>query len=285
MANKRMFTMKIVDSDAFLDMPLSAQCLYFHFNMRADDDGFIGNPKRIMRLLGASEDDLKLLIVKRFLLTFEDGVIVIKHWRMHNTLSKYRYHETQYLDEKSMLRIKENGSYSFDSGEPIDDSKLLEAKKDSGEQKEDNRRTNGEQAENKRRTDGEQVETTDLDLFLDLDKGIDKEKKESKERKKFVSPSIEKVQQYLDSVGSQVDAEAFVAFYESKGWMVGKNKMKSWKAAIVTWEKRNGLKRTTSIKTNSPPEEEKNEEEIIGDDWMSVENEYTAIREKENGGD
>jgi hypothetical protein len=111
MANKRMFTMKIVDSDAFLEMPLSTQCLYFHLNMRADDDGFIGNPKKIMRIIGASDDDLRLLIAKRFLLTFDDGVLVIKHWRMHNTLSKQRYHETQYLDEKSMLKLKKNGSY------------------------------------------------------------------------------------------------------------------------------------------------------------------------------
>ena len=117
MANKRMFTMKIVDSDAFLDMPLSAQCLYFHLNMRADDDGFVGNPKRVMKIVSASEDDLKLLIMKKFVLAFDGGVIVIKHWRMHNTLSQNRYHETQYLDEKSLLKIKQNGSYSFEKGE------------------------------------------------------------------------------------------------------------------------------------------------------------------------
>lgn len=136
MANKRMFTMKIVDSDAFLDMPLSTQCLYFHLNMRADDDGFIGNPKRIMKLIGASEDDLKLLIAKSFLLVFENGVIVIKHWRMHNTLSKRRYHETQYVEEKNSLLIKKNGSYSLTSGEPVDDSRLVEMFESSGEQTE-----------------------------------------------------------------------------------------------------------------------------------------------------
>lgn len=129
MANKRMFTMKVVDSDAFLDMPLSTQCLYFHLNMRADDDGFIGNPKRIMRLIGASDDDLKILIMKRFVLTFEDGVIVIKHWRMHNTLSQNRYRETQYLDEKSMLLLKDNGAYSLNYGSLIDDTKLICQKK------------------------------------------------------------------------------------------------------------------------------------------------------------
>ena len=107
MAQKRMFTMKIVDSDAFLDMPLSTQCLYFHLNMRADDDGFIGNPKKIMRMIGASEDDLKILLAKRFLIIFEDSVVVVKHWWMHNTLARDRYHETSYTDEKSLLKIKE----------------------------------------------------------------------------------------------------------------------------------------------------------------------------------
>ena len=98
MAEKRMFSMKIVDSDAFLDMPHSTQNLYFHLNMRADDDGFINNPKKIQRMLGASDDDLKLLLAKRFILAFDSGIIVIKHWRMHNTLRKDRYHPTHYIE-------------------------------------------------------------------------------------------------------------------------------------------------------------------------------------------
>lgn len=112
MAQRRMFTEKIVESDAFTDMPLSAQALYFHLNMEADDDGFVNNPKRISRSLGASEDDLKLLIVKRFVLSFESGIIAIKHWRMHNLLRKDRYTETQYQEEKKMLVLKENGAYT-----------------------------------------------------------------------------------------------------------------------------------------------------------------------------
>ena len=112
MAEKRMFTKKIVDSDAFLDMPLSTQALYFHLNMRADDDGFINNPKKIQRMIGASEDDLKLLVAKRFVICFENGVIVIKHWRMHNTLRKDRYNPTTYQDQLSMLDIKDNNSYT-----------------------------------------------------------------------------------------------------------------------------------------------------------------------------
>ena len=114
MANKRMFAMSIVDSDAFLEMPLTTQALYFHLNMRADDDGFIGNPKKIMRIINASDDDMKILIAKRFILVFNDGVIVIKHWRMHNTIQKDRYTPTPYQDELNSLFIKSNKSYSLE---------------------------------------------------------------------------------------------------------------------------------------------------------------------------
>ncbi len=111
MANKRMFAKTIIDSDAFLDMPLSTQALYFHLSMRADDDGFINNPKKISRMIGCGEDDLKLLIAKKFLLNFESGVVVIKHWLIHNTLRKDRHTPTNYQDELKQLTQKENGSY------------------------------------------------------------------------------------------------------------------------------------------------------------------------------
>lgn len=112
MAEKRMFSKQIIDSDAFLDMPLSAQALYFHLSMRADDDGFIDNPNKIQRIVNASADDLKLLIAKRYILKFESGVIVIKHWRIHNTLKADRYKPTVYLEEKKLLEVKENKSYT-----------------------------------------------------------------------------------------------------------------------------------------------------------------------------
>lgn len=114
MAEKRMFTQKIVDSDAFLEMPLSAQALYFHLNMRADDDGFVNNPKRVTKLINASEDDLKILLIKRFIIGFASGVIVIKHWRMHNTLKSDRYHPTDYQEEFQQLGIKPNKAYTDD---------------------------------------------------------------------------------------------------------------------------------------------------------------------------
>ncbi len=108
-----MFAKTIIDSDAFLDMPLSTQALYFHLSMRADDDGFINNPKKIQRSLGCSDDDLKLLIVKKFIVPFESGIVVIKHWRIHNYIQKDRYKETVYQEEKNMLEIKNNKAYTL----------------------------------------------------------------------------------------------------------------------------------------------------------------------------
>ena len=112
MAERRMFAKTIIDSDAFMDMPLSAQALYFHLSMRADDDGFVNNAKKIQRMIGASDDDCKLLVMKRFVLTFESGVIVIKHWRIHNYIQKDRYQETVYLKEKATLELNKNKAYT-----------------------------------------------------------------------------------------------------------------------------------------------------------------------------
>ena len=113
MAERRMFAKTIIDSDAFLDMPLSTQSLYFHLSMRADDDGFINNPKKIQRMIGASEDDLKLLITKKFLIPFDSGVVVIKHWKIHNYIRNDRYKETVYQEEKAQLSVKDNHSYTL----------------------------------------------------------------------------------------------------------------------------------------------------------------------------
>jgi hypothetical protein len=113
MAERRMFTKKITESDAFLDMPASTQALYFHLNMAADDDGFVNNPRKIQRMVGSSDDDLKLLIAKSFIIIFESGIIVIKHWKMHNYIQSDRYKPTDYIDEKSMLELKKNKAYTM----------------------------------------------------------------------------------------------------------------------------------------------------------------------------
>jgi hypothetical protein len=115
MAERRMFAKTIIDSDAFLDMPLSSQALYFHLSMRADDDGFINNAKKIQRMLGCADDDLKILLAKNFIIPFETGVCVIKHWKIHNLIQKDRYKPTVYSEHKQQLSLKNNNVYTMDT--------------------------------------------------------------------------------------------------------------------------------------------------------------------------
>ena len=117
MAERRMFSKTIIDSDLFLDMPISSQLLYFHLSMRADDDGFINKPKSILRAVGCSIDDLNVLINKGFLILFNSGVVVIRHWKIHNYIAKDRYNETIFKDEKSLLNTEETKEYSLASGD------------------------------------------------------------------------------------------------------------------------------------------------------------------------
>lgn len=129
MAERRMFAKSIIDSDFFLDMPQSTQLLYFHLSMRADDDGFINNPKSIMRNVKCNEDDLKLLAAKQFIIPFESGVVVIKHWRIHNYIKSDRYKSTIYQEEKSCLSL-ENNTYIMSGAtvepERIQDGTIME---------------------------------------------------------------------------------------------------------------------------------------------------------------
>jgi uncharacterized phage protein (TIGR02220 family) len=122
MARKRMFDMEIIDTDLFLEMPIGAQNLYFHLGMRADDDGFVSNPRKIQKLIGSNEDDLKILIAKQFIIPFETGIIVIRHWKLNNYLRKDRYTPTIYTCEKALLQEDSNGVYSLGipSGIPND---------------------------------------------------------------------------------------------------------------------------------------------------------------------
>lgn len=201
MAERRMFAKTIIDSDAFLDMPLSTQSLYFHLSMRADDDGFINNPKKIQRMIGASDDDLKLLLAKRFIIAFESGIVVIKHWKIHNYIQKDRYKETVYQEEKALLSVKDNNAYTMDT-ECIQSVSMLETQDRIGK---------------------ERIDKVSI----------------GKSKKRFSPPTLEDVQAYCMKRNNQVDAEQFIDFYSSKGWMVGKNPMKDWKACVRTWEKRN----------------------------------------------
>jgi hypothetical protein len=216
MAERRMFSKQIIDSDAFLDMSLSTQALYFHLSMRADDDGFINNPKKILRMIGGSDDELKMLLAKKFIITFESGVIVIKHWKMHNYIRNDRYIPTVYSEELSRLTLKDNKSYSLNiSGIPYvnqTDTKSISL-----------------------------VDNLDTQVRLGKDRS-DKDSIDSTDKShtpKFIIPKIEDIKEYCTERQNTVDSEKFFDFYESKGWMIGKNKMKDWKAAIRNWEKDN----------------------------------------------
>ena len=111
MAERRMFAKTIIDSDAFLDMPVTARLLYYDLGMRADDDGFVNSPKKIMRMIGASVDDINILIAKKFVIPFDNGVVVIKHWKVNNYIQSDRYTETKYTEQKQLLDIDEKGIY------------------------------------------------------------------------------------------------------------------------------------------------------------------------------
>lgn len=114
MANRRMFSLDVVDTDAFLDLPISSQALYFHLGMRADDDGFVSSPKRVTTMIGSNQDDLKLLIAKGFAIALKSGIVVIRHWKQNNYIQKDRYKETIYREELAFLSV-ENGVYKMDA--------------------------------------------------------------------------------------------------------------------------------------------------------------------------
>lgn len=212
MAERRMFAKSIIDSDAFLDMPLSAQALYFHLSMRADDEGFVGNPKRIRSMIGASEDDYKLLIAKRFVLIFPSGVIVIKHWKIHNYIQSDRCKPTTYMEERATLSLDGKKAYVECVDTPCiqngynSDTQVRLGKVSIGEDR--------------------LIEENAASGALPAPKP------------RFTKPTLEEVTAYCDERQNNVDPQAFIDFYESKGWKVGNQSMKDWRAAVRTWERR-----------------------------------------------
>lgn len=212
MAERRMFAKRIIDSDAFLDMPLSTQSLYFHLSMRADDEGFINNPKRIQRMIGASDDDCKLLIAKGFILVFETGVIVIKHWKIHNYIQKDRFKPTICSEEKKEIVTEEDGTYTQCTRNGYDsDTQVRIGKVSIGK-------------------------VNNIEPLNGVEK-IPPDMEESKPLKRFTAPTLEEVKEYCAERKNGVDAERFVNYYTANGWKVGKNPMKDWKAAVRTWER------------------------------------------------
>jgi hypothetical protein len=256
MASKRMINLTVIDTDAFLEMPLSTQALYFHLNLRADDDGFVGSPKIICRTVGASDDDLKLLIAKRFIIIFEDGVIVIKHWRMHNTLSVNRYKETNYTEDKALLKLKTNNSYTLGDGKTIDDSRLIEmSKRQVDASKTNNRRTIDEQKTNtdKNRIDKNRIEEISIDKNRIDKTRVDNKEKSIKEKDaaKAATPVKHKYGEYNNVLLTDEELDKLIAEFPDYQKRIenlsnyiastGK-KYKSHYATIKNWARRDGEK-------------------------------------------
>ena len=216
MADKRMMSKSVIDTDMFLDMPASTQCLYFHMLLRADDDGFLKNAKTIMRTVGASPDDVKLLIAKQYLIPFDTGIMAIKHWRIHNYIKKDRYKPTD-CEEIKLLEVNEKGEYVL--------------------------------AESSRNQVGSKMEPQDRDRDrLEIEIGKDRDSRESSRKRnsannsttaahKFVKPTLEELKAYIAENRYTFSAEAFMDYYESNGWKVGRNPMKSWQATCRTWQR------------------------------------------------
>ena len=199
MAERRMFTKKITDDDHFLSLSSSAQALYLHLSMDADDDGFNNHIAVCMFKAHASTQDLQSLLENRYIYQFDSGVIVIKHWRMANALRKDRYTPTAFQEELKKLDLKENGAYTWlpDGCQPVADCLPQDS----------------------------------------IDKNrLDKDRLGNSNRR-FTPPTRDEVQAYCFERGNNVDPDRFIDYYTSVGWQVGKHTMKDWKAAVRTWEK------------------------------------------------
>jgi hypothetical protein len=203
MAQKRMFDKGLLETDAFMDMPMPTKALYFLLGMEADDEGFV-SPNRVMRIYGGNVDDLRVLISKNFVIQFESGVIVITDWKENNYLDKNRIKETKYQNEKKLLALSSNKYIMLNKG----------------------------------LTDVEPEESR-------IEQNRVVENRIEKKKSRFAPPSLSEVKGYIQEQGYDIDAENFHDFYASKGWMVGPNKMKDWKAAVRTWAKRD--KKDTNI--------------------------------------
>ena len=203
MAERRMFAKTIIDSDAFLDMPLSAQALYFHFSMRADDDGFVNNSKKIQRMVGASDEDCNLLINNRFIITFESGIIVIKHWKIHNYIRNDRYKPTLYQEEKSLLAENENKEYI--------------------------------EADNLGIPNGYQMDTQDS---IGEDSIIkDSVVKDSVgEEEPTPTPTLADITNYIICNNLSVNPNRFFSYYNEREWKTKNNKPIEWEQKLQEWD-------------------------------------------------
>ena len=217
MAERRMMAKSIIKSDQFLEMPMSSQLLYFHLLLDADDDGFINAPKSIMRVIGAKDDDMRVLQAKGYTIPFDSGVIVIKHWRIHNSLRKDRYNPNPQLEnERNQLIINDRKEYELATTWQPTGNQLA---------------TNGYHSIGKDSIGKDSIGKDSVYSGCD---------KPQQTRTHFTPPTLEEVKAYCIKRNNNIDAEYFIDFQEARGWVLSNGKkMKDWKATIRTWEKNN----------------------------------------------
>lgn len=218
-AGKRMFSREVLCSDAYTDLSFEAQSLYVQLCMDADDWGFVGAPKRLQRSIGTSESAMKELHERGFVRTFESGALVILDWWRNNTITESRRKPTAYPSELSMLTETESGRY-----EPVDD-KAYEQHANAFKEHE---------VACKVHASKEEVSSVEVST----DKG--------RKRKRFVKPTREELLDFCRKEGLtcvEREVDRFIDYYESNGWMVGKNHMKDWRATARNWERRKSAER------------------------------------------
>ena len=226
MAERRMFTKKVTDDDNFMALSSSAQALYLHLSMAADDDGFCNQVSTSMFKAHASVQDLQALLEKRYIYQFENGVIVIKHWRMANALRKDRYTPTAFQEELAKLELKENGSYTWlPSGCQVVAERLPQDRIDK----------------------------------VSIDKINNNPLPPKGGKRAFVAPSLEEVEAYCKERNSSVDPKTFYDYFTAGNWHDSKgNPVKNWKQKLITWEKGAGSG-AKSVSNQNPSDDGKPE--------------------------
>lgn len=258
MAERRMFAKTIIDSDLFLDMSLSAQALYFHLSMRADDEGFINNPRKIQRMIGASDDDMRILIAKQFIIPFESGIVVIKHWRIHNYIQKDRFKPTMCIEEKSHISEK-NGIYDLSklpTVSEVDTDYIQAVSKMDTSCIQNVSKMDTQDRLGKDRLGQDNIGKVNNNVDVPQ---AEQSTTQTKKSKKFIKPTIEEIREYCQERKNNVNAQYFYDYYEANGWKVGKNPMKDWKATVRNWERRDFYSNHSVNSSPTPTEKDMSE--------------------------
>lgn len=233
MADKRMFSNAIVNSDVFLDMPLSTQALYFHLGMNADNEGFVGSPKKIQKMIGATDDDMRILLAKRYILAFESGIIVIKHWYINNNIRQDQAKRTTYIEERESLMLDEKQAYT----------ELKPGKK---------------QATSRQLTDNQQLVNSELTVnyppsiveYSRDEYSIVESNNNTRTHEDFTCtiPTLQEIKDYITLKSfNNVDPQRFYNYYSALGWKKGNTPIENWQLLVNDWARKDYT--TTRIKT------------------------------------